>query len=348
LSEILNKNREAIVDLEVRGRNKLGEVFKNQGMGIVVSNQGHLLTAAHLLSRDKESSDVRIIGKIEAHSGEREYRLNIISKDLQLDLALLRLPSYPKKWTTGRLVNPVNVSFGDPVIIIERSLRSGLLTALEAPIYSLSSSFGSYWVVKESWIHGFGGAPVFNMQGGIVGIVSAAVGQDTFILPVSYARNILQTASVEISDQIDTASEEFFDAEARIVQGVEIEAYQPSITLNFEESIPNALLSSDRLSLNQQKNISVKSKSTTTNSIDLYVKDRNTDLKPGLNLIETQKRKILFWQEDQKLKRLKKPYQKIYAIIVAINDYARKSGSAKLPPTNFQPLTLMVENAKKT
>ena len=67
---------------------------------------------------------------------------------------------------------------------------------------------------------------------------------------------------------------------------------------------------------------------------------------PGLNILEVARRKYLYWREENQLQQFIEPYKKSRAILVAIDDYARKKDAKKRGPTKFKALTNMVAQAE--
>src|SRR5438309_1153774 len=65
------------------------------------------------------------------------------------------------------------------------------------------------------------------------------------------------------------------------------------------------------------------------------------------NILEVARRKFRYWREENQLQKFTEPYQKSRAILVAIDDYARKKDGKKRSPTRFRPLTSMVTRAEE-
>lgn len=66
----------------------------------------------------------------------------------------------------------------------------------------------------------------------------------------------------------------------------------------------------------------------------------------GVNYLESKKSQLLYWKEEQSLKSFEVPYKRSAAIIVAIDDYERKSDPLKRGPTGFASRDNMVSGAK--
>ena len=68
---------------------------------------------------------------------------------------------------------------------------------------------------------------------------------------------------------------------------------------------------------------------------------QDSDIRNGLNLIQTAGQQLLAWYEDYELKKFEDPYHNSYAVIVAIDKYSHGSDS------HYRDLPFMVQNARQ-
>jgi hypothetical protein len=81
------------------------------------------------------------------------------------------------------------------------------------------------------------------------------------------------------------------------------------------------------------------------NTAMYYVGQRNL-LRNGLNwLMPSNGAPSLFWYEENELKQFDMPYSTSYAIVVAIDDYARTNDPEHRVPTGYSHISFMVQNA---
>lgn len=166
----------------------------NYGTGFLISKDGHVLTASHVVLKDDDQTIVDTSGSIRSRHGQR-YKLEPIKRDEDLDIALLMFPDVGIDWKP--------VTFGN-----SRSVpKDAHLYALGFPgnfelspaTGILSNKFGpkGTWQTTLPINRGHSGGPVFDIAGKVVAIASAGSDefqQITFVIPESYAIGLRQLA----------------------------------------------------------------------------------------------------------------------------------------------------------
>ena len=114
--------------------------------------------------------------------------------------------------------------------------------------------------------------------------------------------------------------------------------------ISFATTIPIEFLNQHSLILN---NSTVDIGGIGTNKNEIYYLGSQNFLETGLNVIEAEKKKFLFWFEENKLQRYVVPYTNSFAIISAIDNYDPTGDPAQRRPTGYRQLSVMVEHAKQ-
>ena len=161
----------------------------------MVSTDGHILTAAHVLFSDSESPGQRVTRRIYAHT--RDYSAGRISVDVvgapdrDLDLALLRLS----------IVSTEAVPcWNADVRIVEGSPLLGLGYPGSEPMIPAAGFLANKLGGQGRWLatlpagRGHSGAPIFDARGGVIGIIRGghiSLSQLIEFVPENYVRGFL-------------------------------------------------------------------------------------------------------------------------------------------------------------
>lgn len=140
---------------------------QGQGSGVIVSEEGHVVTNHHVI-RGQQKIQIRL------HDG-RTYPASLIGDDPLLDIAVLRIDGggdfQPLKFgdsdrvRRGQLVFAIGNPFG-----LGETITQGIISALER---SLSDSQRDLFQTDAAINPGNSGGPLVNLQGEIIGINSA-------------------------------------------------------------------------------------------------------------------------------------------------------------------------------
>lgn len=141
------------------------------GSGVLISNKGEVLTAAHVVN-DAEKIIVRFL------NGE-EILAKVIRSAPMADLALIKLSWLPKEHTIARLGDSDRTSVGEQVIIIgapyglEHSLSVGYISGRKQQKTRTSGfTLNDFFQTDASINQGNSGGPMFNLKGEVIGISS--------------------------------------------------------------------------------------------------------------------------------------------------------------------------------
>jgi len=145
--------------------------FKEVGSGVLISADGKVATAAHVVQQMEEIT-VEFLG-------EEPVAARVYASEQWADVSILQLAVVPRGATVAKLVDSEPVLTGDPVFLVgapyglSYSLSQGVISARWAPDtvtkeFPLAEFFQTDAVINT----GNSGGPMFNRAGDVIGIVS--------------------------------------------------------------------------------------------------------------------------------------------------------------------------------
>ncbi|MCH7475321.1 MAG: trypsin-like peptidase domain-containing protein [Gemmatimonadetes bacterium] len=166
------------------------------GSGVLVSNNGEVLTAAHVVQ-----SAERVM--VQFTTGER-IAARVLGSVPSADLALLRLEHRPSGVVPATLGNSDSVEVGDQVLVIgsplgvSHTLTVGHVSGRRQLNRTMGAVFQAELLQTDAAINqGNSGGPMFNMAGEVIGIVSHIISQSGgseglgFVVTSNMARDLL-------------------------------------------------------------------------------------------------------------------------------------------------------------
>lgn len=142
------------------------------GSGVLISNDGRVITAAHVV----QTADV---ASVEFANGE-VIVARVIGSDVQTDVALLQLKQMPKGIAPAPLGDSDKVQVGDQIFVIgapygiSQTLSVGHLSGRHRLNSNNDSSRSVEFLQTDAAINtGNSGGPMFDMDGNVIGIVSS-------------------------------------------------------------------------------------------------------------------------------------------------------------------------------
>ncbi|HSS43735.1 MAG TPA: trypsin-like peptidase domain-containing protein, partial [Thermoanaerobaculia bacterium] len=202
LREVFRRVRPAVVVIATRQKElapdrRAGFVsMQGLGSGVVISEAGLVLTAAHVV----QTADQIVVGVSESVT----VPAYVVASSLAADVALLQLEKVPDGLVVARLGDSDRLQVGDPVFVVghpfglDHTLTTGVLSARRRPkqmtdTLMLREIFQTDAAVNQ----GNSGGPMFNAQGEVVGIVSSILSHSGgfeglgFATPSNVARQLL-------------------------------------------------------------------------------------------------------------------------------------------------------------
>src|SRR5262245_18822901 len=175
VGEVFRKVDPSVVVIRAKGRDVGGGGgavrFNEIGSGVLISADGRVMTAAHVVHAMDEIN-------VELASGET-VPARVVASEPAADLSLMKLERVPPSAKPAPLANSDAVRIGDQVIVVgapyglAHSMTVGWISARWGPntVYKempLAEFFQTDAVINQ----GNSGGPMFNMAGEVVGIVS--------------------------------------------------------------------------------------------------------------------------------------------------------------------------------
>src|SRR5947208_11066816 len=172
--EVFRKVAPSVVVIRAKGRDisASGQSrFAETGSGVLISQDGKVMTAAHVVHAMDEIS-------VEFLGGET-VKAHVVASEPAADLSLLQLARVPAGAKASPLANSDPIQVGDPVIIVgapyglSYSLSNGLISARWKPntVYK-TMPLAEFFQTTATINTGNSGGPMFDMKGEVVGIVS--------------------------------------------------------------------------------------------------------------------------------------------------------------------------------
>jgi serine protease Do len=179
LSDLFDQVKSSVVVIHVLSKQNtgLGDPYQQAsvgglGSGVLVSSDGYVLTAAHVVNDAAEIMVEFIDGQ------EIPARIERLAN--QADVALIKLQKMPTNPNVAKIGESDSVRVGDQVFVIgapmglSYSLTTGIISARHNT-HKMTNSFveAEFFQTDASINTGNSGGPVFNMQGEVIAIASA-------------------------------------------------------------------------------------------------------------------------------------------------------------------------------
>jgi S1-C subfamily serine protease len=170
--------------------------FLETGSGVLISSDGKVMTAAHVVHSMDEIS-------VEFLGGET-VSAKVIASEPAADLSLLQLERVPSAARVASMANSDAIRVGDPVYIVgapyglSYSLSAGLISARWAPntVYK-TMPLAEFFQTDATINTGNSGGPMFNAASEVIGIVSHNISKSGgseglgFVVTMNTARQLL-------------------------------------------------------------------------------------------------------------------------------------------------------------
>jgi len=165
-----------------------------QGSGFIVSDDGVILTNAHVV-RDAQEVVVKLTDR-------REFRAKVLGSDPKTDVAVIKIDA--KNLPTVKLGNTQDLRVGEWVLAIgspfgfENSVSAGVVSAKGRSLPDENGSLVPFLQTDVAVNPGNSGGPLFNSRGEVVGINSQIYSQTggyqglSFAIPIDVARRVEQ------------------------------------------------------------------------------------------------------------------------------------------------------------
>ncbi|MBD5141759.1 MAG: trypsin-like serine protease [Ruminococcus sp.] len=193
--EIVKKAKPSVVGISSR----FGESTVGTGTGIIMSEDGYIVTNAHVVknSSDKAESVTVVL------SDKSEYPAEIVGADSRTDLAVIKIDTGAAKLSAAEFGDSSALSEGELAVAIGNplgfelygSVTSGIISALDRTI--TVDEYTMTLIQTDAAINpGNSGGPLLNSCGQVIGINSSKIISDSaeglgFAIPITSAKPII-------------------------------------------------------------------------------------------------------------------------------------------------------------
>ena len=147
----------------------------SEGSGIIMSEDGYVLTNAHVIGNSKTAYSIRVV----TEDGVK-YTAGVVGFDSRTDIALLKIKD-AKGLTAATFGDSEELSLGEDILIIgnpgglnyQNSMTKGIVSAIDRE--ASSKSIVKYIQTDAAINPGNSGGPAVNMYGQVIGIASAKI-----------------------------------------------------------------------------------------------------------------------------------------------------------------------------
>lgn len=193
LSDLYKKVSPSVVIIEteekVEGTDGYVSYMGTQGSGVLVSDEGEILTAAHVVNN---AESITVI----FHDGQR-FPAKVVRLATVADVALIKLIHFDKSYPPAELGDSDLVDVGDDIFIIgppfgmEYSLSKGIVSGRSVEQTRMEGfTFAEFFQTDAAINHGNSGGPMFNMKGEVVGLVSYIISESGGFDGIGFAATI--------------------------------------------------------------------------------------------------------------------------------------------------------------
>jgi len=177
LSEVFKRVNPAVVEIHTKetevARGGIAQPVNVAGLGsgVLISPDGKILTAAHVV---QTADDI----EVEFLTGEK-IKAKVVSSEPTADVALVQLEKPPRGPFVAKIGDSDAVDVGEQVFVVgaplgvSHTLTVGFISGRRKPNATFSGmSRVEYFQTDAAVNQGNSGGPMFNMQGEVIGIVS--------------------------------------------------------------------------------------------------------------------------------------------------------------------------------
>lgn len=172
--EIIKKVSPSVVTVKVRGVSSSGQTAEGFGSGIIYTDNGYILTNAHVVEGATSISVTDYSGK--------EYKASLIGEDSQSDTAVIKIDAVdlvPAEFGTSASVVPGDyvIAIGTPYAEnLSHTATEGMVSALRQSMNFPELGYTLDLIQHDAPINsGNSGGPLVNVYGQVIGINSIKI-----------------------------------------------------------------------------------------------------------------------------------------------------------------------------
>ena len=170
----------------------------SQGSGIIFSQDGYVITNAHVIGNSKTAYAIRVVT-----SDGKVYKAGVVGYDSRTDIAVLKMDD-AKGLTPATFGDSSQLEVGQDIIVVgnpggldyQNTTTKDVISALDR---KLSTSSLTKYIQTDAAINpGNSGGPLVNYYGQVVGITTSKIVSETyegmgFAIPSQTVKNIVDT-----------------------------------------------------------------------------------------------------------------------------------------------------------
>jgi serine protease Do len=174
LGEVYRRVNPSVVVIRARGEEVTEQGmsrFREIGSGVLISQDGKIATAAHVVHTMNEVA-VEFLG-------EEPVAARVIASEPRADISIIQVSTVPRDAVVSKLTDSDGVRVGDPVFVVgapyglSHSLSSGIISARwEADTVTRDFPMAEFFQTDAVINTGNSGGPMFSATGELIGIVS--------------------------------------------------------------------------------------------------------------------------------------------------------------------------------
>lgn len=153
--------------------------YQSQGTGIIISENGYIVTNSHVIGNSRTSYLVKIIT-----ADKKEYQAGIVGYDSRSDIAVLKVDAENlpcAEFGDSKLVEVTEdvIAIGNPNgLDFQNSVTKGIVSALNRKV-STSNNVG-FLQIDAAINPGNSGGPLCNMYGQVIGITTSKIASEYY------------------------------------------------------------------------------------------------------------------------------------------------------------------------
>ncbi len=196
VSQVVNKVEDTVVVIDVSytsGSSFMQQTSTGSGSGVVISENGYILTCHHVVSG---ASSITVT----LNSGGR-YQASLVGGDAASDLAVIKIAPqeplvYAEQGCSADLVAGEHVvAIGNPLGTLGGTVTNGIISALERRIQTSDGTVMTLLQTNAAINSGNSGGGLFNLDGKLIGIVNAKYSAEgveglAFAIPIDSAYTV--------------------------------------------------------------------------------------------------------------------------------------------------------------
>lgn len=179
----------SLVLIQAEGKGADGEVERGLGSGVIVNDNGSILTSLHVVT---QATEIKL-----TFADGSESRAQITTQQPENDIAVLQAEQLPAQLVPAVLGSPNSVRVGDEAYVVGNpfglysSMSAGVISGFERTFQPEGSAYTLEHLIQiDAAVNpGNSGGPLLNRYGEVIGIVTGLVNptEQNFFVGIGFA-----------------------------------------------------------------------------------------------------------------------------------------------------------------